>query len=253
MTRSKPAFPAAAIWIIPIRQVPHSSVHCARQRLSLLRYTRTAGYAQHSISRLDPHPVSCAGRMSGLRGPRAQDKISKRMANGMARPGNLAGVGNTPHARCWAQGFLRLAECPDSLSRRPGKSDIRASSMPTAKHVIKAGGHGPWIEWQFSFHVKHRDSILPTPGNRNIRPVSRSGPSSRIDHAGKTLPSNGLILSARTRLRLATPRQHSYVDAEICAVCITILSTAPVDNPIARRTSGYACRCRINALRRIRP
>ena len=134
--------------------------------------------------------------------------------------------------------FSDLRNVLDSLSRRPGKSDIRASSMPTAKHVIKAGGHGPWIEWQFSFHVKHRDSILPTPGNRNIRPVSRSGPSSRIDHAGKTLPSNGLILSARTRLRLATPRQHSYVDAEICAVCITILSTAPVDNPIARRDIG---------------
>lgn len=80
--------------------------------------------------RLDPHPVSCAGRMSGLRGPRARDKISKRRANGMARPGNLAGVVNTPHARCWAQGFLRLAECPGLVERGPDKSDIAQAACP---------------------------------------------------------------------------------------------------------------------------
>lgn len=40
--------------------------------------------------------------------------------------------------------FSDLRNVLDSLSGGPGKSDIRASGMPTTKHVIKAGGHGPW-------------------------------------------------------------------------------------------------------------
>lgn len=145
MTRSKPAFPATAIWIIPIRPLAHSSVHCVRQRLSLLRHARTTGYARQSISRLDPHPVSCAGRMSGLRGPprTGPDIETHGQWDGSSRSiSRASSTRRIPIAGL--EDFPDLRNVLDSLREWPGKSDIRASGMPTTKHVIKAGGHGPW-------------------------------------------------------------------------------------------------------------